>query len=57
MTKHLAPDTPFKLEHDPLRRFFGDWLERYWDAYELSDWDYEVQDAVVQLIEQCPDLV
>jgi hypothetical protein len=57
MTKHLAPDTPFRLEHHPLRRFFGDWLERYWDAYELPDWDYEVQDAVVQLTKQCPDLV
>jgi hypothetical protein len=57
MTKHLEPGTPFRLEHHPLRRFYGDWLERYWDAYELPDWDYEVQDGVVQLIEQCPDLV
>jgi hypothetical protein len=57
MTKHMAPDTPFRPERHPLRKFFGHWLERYWDAYELPNWDYEVQDGVVQVIGQCPDLV
>jgi hypothetical protein len=52
MTKHMAPDTPFRPERYPLRKFFGHWLERYWDAYELPDWDYEVQDGVVQVIGQ-----
>jgi hypothetical protein len=57
MTKHSEGETPFTLDHHPLRRFFSAWLERFWDAYEPPDWDEEVQDSIVQLIEQCTGLV
>jgi hypothetical protein len=57
MTEHLAQDSPFVLEQHPLRKFYVDWLARYWDAYRISDWDYEAQDGIVKLIELCPDLV
>ncbi|KAH8723911.1 hypothetical protein GQ44DRAFT_773495 [Phaeosphaeriaceae sp. PMI808] len=55
-TKHLQAKTPFVLEQHPLRRFFVDWLERYWDAYVISDCDYKAQDGIVELIKYCPDL-
>lgn len=57
MTEHQAGATPFLLEQHPLRRFYVDWLKQYWDAYEVSDWDYKVQDGIVELIKFCPDLI
>lgn len=56
-TKHWQAKTSFELERHPLRRFFVDWLERYWDAYVILDYDHEVQDGIVKLIKSCPDLV
>jgi hypothetical protein len=57
MTEHLAHNSPFVLEQHPLRKFYVDWLARYWDAYRISDWDYEAQDGIVKLIKLCSDLV
>ncbi|CAO2657506.1 Nn.00g036320.m01.CDS01 [Neocucurbitaria sp. VM-36] len=57
MTEHCNGETPFLLEQHPLRKFYIAWLKRYWDAYALSDWNYEAQDGIVKLIEQCHDLV
>lgn len=57
MTRHCAGKTPFLLEQHPLRRFYVDWLEKYWDAYTISDWDHKTQDDIVALIDRCPDLV
>ncbi|KAH7078451.1 hypothetical protein FB567DRAFT_136389 [Paraphoma chrysanthemicola] len=56
MTQHMADESPFRNEQHPLRRFFVDWLEQYWDAYVVADFDYEAQDGIVRLIESCPDL-
>ncbi|KAH7079145.1 hypothetical protein BKA63DRAFT_488810 [Paraphoma chrysanthemicola] len=56
MTHHVADESPFRNEQHPLRRFFVDWLEQYWDAYVVADFDYEAQDGIVRLIKSCPDL-
>lgn len=57
VTKHLHDRTLFRLEQHPLRKFFVDWLNQYWYAYEVGDFDYETQDGIAKLIKNCPDIV
>jgi len=57
MTEHAAGETPLQLEQHSLRKFYVDWLARYWDAYSVSIWDYKTQENILELIAECPDLV
>ncbi|KAF2254535.1 hypothetical protein BU26DRAFT_559213 [Trematosphaeria pertusa] len=54
-------DTWEMTEHDedmrhPLRLFYRDWLKRYWDSYQVSDWDYKALEDADDLIDHCPGL-
>lgn len=40
----------------PLQAFLLDWLLRYWDAYDCSNWDNETLDGIDSIIRLCPDL-
>jgi hypothetical protein len=40
----------------PLKEFLLDWLLRYWDAYDCSDWDDETLDGIDSIVRVYPDL-
>jgi hypothetical protein len=39
-----------------LKNFYCDWLKRYWDTYQISDWDCAARDGIDNIIEYCPSL-
>ncbi|KAF2270794.1 hypothetical protein CC78DRAFT_573145 [Lojkania enalia] len=49
-------NTEEKGQAHPLRNFYRDWLKRYWDAYQISDWDHKSLDDIEEIIQKCPDL-
>jgi hypothetical protein len=56
-TEVTADEQPEVVAYShPLRKFYRDWLMRYWDSYQRSDWDYEAREGITALVKNCPKL-